>query len=112
MYFFAVSDELSAAIYEHDNLKALLFLRDVLHTHSFFLQSTNWKNLHVRAKRNHYEIFRCMRGDHKKIDRRGGEVNCYLIPTKYCLIALLADVGISVSPFALCSISLNSRKEH
>ena len=75
--FFAVSDGLPAAIYEHDYLKARLFLRNVLHTHSFFLTSTNWKNLHVSTKGNHYEIFHRMRGDQETIDRRGGGVNYY-----------------------------------
>ena len=72
-----MSDGLPAAIYEHDYLKPLIFLRNVLHTHSFFLQSTNWKNLHVRAKGNHYEIFRRMRDDQETIDTRGGGVNNY-----------------------------------
>ena len=74
---FAVSDGLLAAIYEYDYLKARLFWRDVLHTHSFFLTSTNWKNSHVRTKGNHYEIFRRMRGDQETINykqsTRGGE---------------------------------------
>ena len=61
--FFAVSDGLPAVIYEHDYLKALHFLRYVLHTRFFFLPSANWNNSHVRAKGNHHEIFRRMRGD-------------------------------------------------
>ena len=79
--FSAVSNGLPAAIYEHDYLKALIFLRYVLHTYSFFLTSTNWKNFHVRTKENHYEIFRRMRGDQETIDRRGGGVNYYVFNT-------------------------------
>ena len=37
LFFFAVSDGLPAAIYEHDYLKALLFRPDVLHTPSLYV---------------------------------------------------------------------------